>query len=265
MRKIITFILIIILFIIECLTILSFSISNICTHTIASNVVKKQISSKTIEIIKTKYPKISNSKLEKIEVNIQNSDEIYKITKLYFDDIIKNNGNDKKNNVNINKHIKLLINENSKYLTDEQKKEIANIIKDEKTFDSVYLWVSNNLSDDQKQAVDMYNFIDSDMFKIILGVLFAFISVVIICVLKSFLKYVVSLGISFILSGTTIVFIIPKLIDILSKRLTFELLGSKGKININSTNNYGYILLITGVIIVFIYIISKLLKKKKTA
>ena len=264
MRKFLSGILAIILSILVCALIFSFYASKICVDTLSSTVVNKQIASKTIDVVKEKYPKISNNTLQKIETAVKNSDEINKITEIYFNAVIDNYGKGNAAEVpDIKVHVKRLITESASFLTDEQINDVVKTIDEENKFNGVYEWVLNNLTDDQKEAISLYKFVISDKFKIIVGISIVITIILIMILLKSLYKWMLNVSLSSILSGLTILLLIPKLLNTISKKMMTSLIGSTSTININAVNNYGYLLLLIGVVLLGFYILFTILSKKK--
>ena len=263
MKKVLLVVLTILLGILMCVLSFSIDLEKICVNTLSSNVVNKQIASKTIDIIKELYPKISNDELDKIELNIQNSDEISRITKIYFDAVLKETDTNNVKAPDISKEVKLLIRENNKYINDKQVNMIIKTIEEEKTFDGVYEWVATNLTDDQKEAITIYKLGSSDTFKIVIGSLIGLTLILIMILLKSIYKWMLCASVSSFISGTIILFLIPKLLDNMSKKITSSLIGTTSTININVLNNYGYILIGVGIALLIIYILIRICVRKK--
>ena len=264
MKKVFAVLLTLIITLLTCALILSINIEKICINTLSSNIVKKQISLNIVDVLKETFLKLDDEKLKQIEINIQNSDEITNITKKYFDDIIESIINKEEVEApSINDEIQRLVDENKKYLTKSQRNELVKLIGEYEIFEDVYESVANNLSDDQIQAINAYKFVKSDGFKIVVISLIIISFILIIIVTKSAYKWLLSLSVSSILSGLTILIGIPSLLDKVSNMLTNELIGKKTVININSINSYGYLLLIIGVISFGIFMICNLIKKKR--
>ncbi len=263
MRKVLSGFLSVILSLLVCALIFSFYASKICVDTLSSTVVNKQIASKTIDVLKEKYPKLSNDTLQKIEVFVKNSDEINKITEIYFNAVIENYGKGSATVPNIKPHVKKLISESVPFLDDDQINDLVKTIDEENKFNGVYEWVLDNLTDDQKEAISLYKFVISDEFKIIIGSIIFINIILIMILLKSLYKWILNVSLSSIFAGLIILLLIPRLLNAISKKIMTSLIGSTSTININSVNSYGYILLAVGVLLLGFYILFSVLSKKK--
>ena len=134
MKKIITIILTLLITFFTCVLCFSFCVKDMIIDTLKKDVVKKEISSVTIDSIENTYCNVDYEVMEKIETNVGNSYEMTIITEKYLDGIVKSIMEDEEIIVpSTTDDIINLINENESVLA-EAGVEITSLDKD-KIFD----------------------------------------------------------------------------------------------------------------------------------
>ncbi len=268
MKKIFNFLITIFILVLISLLCISFSAKEIIVNTLSEGIVKKEISSKVVDYVKEYYDDIDYETLEKLETGIANNDNINKITEKYFNNITGVITNDsevrlpdtKEEILDLINQNEYILEENNIEITNEEKNQIADKLtsdgKLDKIYENVVTEIKNDLSNEEKIAIDLYNKITSDTFR-----WFA-ISIIIILVLlialikKSVYKWTYNLAISFALSGVLITFLIPFIIDIISSDLSSGILSSPLDININLLTNLGYVCFALCAFLIIVYLVG---------
>lgn len=268
MKKIFIALLTLLITLLICLLSISFCIKDIIVDTLSKEVVSLEIKEKVTDEIKKEYADIDYDTLSKVGDFIQTSSEVYNITDKYFDNIIESviSGDD----VDVPKtkeEILNLINENEGILTDNgievsdlKKEKIASELSDGGKLDKIYKNVRNsvkkNLSSKEIELVKMYDRMTKPLFRwIIISIIL--IATILIAVLKrTYYRWTLNLGVSFLLSGIILALLAPLVLDDLSYNITLKVIGKSSSININSLTNIGYGCLGVCALLIIIYIIG---------
>lgn len=268
MKKIFIALLTLLITLLICLLSISFCIKDIIVDTLSKEVVSLEIKEKVTDEIKKEYADIDYDTLSKVGDFIQTSSEVYNITDKYFDNIIESviSGDD----VDVPKtkeEILNLINENEGILTnngievsDLKKEKIASELSDGGKLDKIYKNVRNsvkkNLSSKEVKLVELYDKITKPLFRwIIISIIL--IATILIAVLKrTYYRWTLNLGVSFLLSGIILALLAPLVLDDLSYNITLKVIGKSSSININSLTNIGYGCLGVCALLIIIYIIG---------
>ncbi len=268
MKKIFNFLITIFIFILICLLCVSFCTKEIIVNTLSKEVVKKEISSKVTYYVKEFYDDIDYDTLEKLETSIGNNENIDKITEKYFDNItdsiikdsdikLPDTNDELLELINQNEYI---LEENGIEITNEEKKQIIDELtsdgKLDKIYENVVTSIKDDISDEEKDVIMLYNKITSNTFRWIV------LSIIILLILlqgvikKSFYRWTYNLAVSFALSGIVLSLLFPFLMDTISIDLTEKILGKAASINVNSIINAGYICLGLSALLIIIYFVG---------
>ena len=269
MKKFLLGILSILLVFLSMALVFSYTINDICINTISSAVVKNEMTSRVIDGIKNNYPDVSNKTLEDIETTISNSDEINKITEKYFNNIINYVSNKEELKLpSTDKEIEKINNttDNNKInISDSGKKKIIEYMNNKslsKVYETTAKNLKENLSDDQAEVANFYNFFKSENTKIILVLAIIIDILLMMILLKSFYKWMVLTGSSLLVSGGMLLIVVPLVANKISGVITNELIGTSSSLNLNSINDFGYIMLLVGFALMVLYFVINSFKKK---
>ncbi len=273
MKKIFNFLITICIFVLISLLCVSFCAKEIIINTLSKEIVRKEISSKVVDYAKEYYDDIDYDTLEKLETGIGNNENIDKITEKYFDNIAESITKDSEIKLPDTKDELLdLINQNE-YILEENGIEITNEEKDkiveeltsdgklDKIYENVVVNIKSDISNEEKNAIDLYNKITTNTFRWLVISIIVILVLIIALIKKSFYKWTYNLAISFGLSGVLITLLIPPVMDIISNDLTSGVLGSPLDININSLTNLGYICFALCAVLIIIYLIGNKITK----
>lgn len=268
MKKFLIVILTFLITVFTCILCASFCAREIIINTLSKEVVKKEISSKVTYYVKEIYNDIDYDTLEKLETSIGNNENIDKITEKYFDNItdsiIKDNDiklpNTKDELLDLINQNEYILEENGIEITNEEKKQIIDELtsdgKLDKIYENVVTSIKDDISDEEKDVIMLYNKITSNTFRWIV------LSIIILLILlqgvikKSFYRWTYNLAVSFALSGIVLAFLLPFLMDAISIDLTQKILGEAASINVNSIINAGYICLGLSALLIIIYLVG---------
>lgn len=251
-----------------CFLCISFFAKKIVVSTLSKEVVKKEVSSNIITVIKDYYDDVSYDTLDKIETNIGNSKEIDIITEKYFDNVVNTIINQKEVNAPKTKEeIMSIINENEKILNEnniyisgiEKEKIVDNLMKDgkiDRIYEKVVNKVKSNLSNDEIKVVKIYNEVTTSSFRWIIVCAIIILVLFIAALKKSYYRWTYNLSISFFLSGFLLSFIAPLVSDKVLVPLCKNLIGQTAEINLNSLINFGYLCFCFSALFIIIYIIG---------
>ena len=268
MRKIFIALLTLIITALICLLSVSFCIKDIIVDTLSKEVVSLEIKEKVTSEIKKEYTDIDYDTLSKVGDSIQTSSELYNITNKYFDNIIESviKGDD----VDVPKtkeEILNLINENEDILTrngievsDSKKEEIASELSDGGKLDKIYKNVRNsvkkNLSTKEIELVKMYDRMTKPLFRWIIISIILIATILIAVLKKTYYRWTLNLGVSFLLSGIVLALLTPLITDDLSYRITEKVIGKASNINVNALTNIGYGFLAICALLIIIYVVG---------
>ena len=267
MKKIVCFILTIIITILLILLAVSFCIKTVIMNTINTEIVSVEVASKLTATLK-KY-NVSNEDLKKIEMNVINSDNTYKITEKYTSAIMELLVNNKKVLPNTKEEVSALLNENKSYinnenidLTQEQKEEIINTLSNNEGIDNIYKVVSHKVQEDistnQIQYISLYNKLITNKFRIII-LSIILLSTMLIGVLKSSTyKWMINISIASLLAGIFIMYALPIFIDFVINDM-LQMVGNY-KVNLSYLINFGYLYIgLFGLFILLYLVLSKII------
>lgn len=236
---------------------------------IADGVIKNELKTNIVEVIEN-YPnyEIPKESIKEIEKQIDNNQTIKEIINKYYDKVIDVLSSNNSVEINIKEDMKYLLDNSEEILKDygvtlssEEKDALLSIVASDEintiVNDSVNE-VKNNLSSDLKMAIDIYNFITSTIFKIILIVLVAIALLLISLLYKNYYGWLFNFGVSAIIVGVFYGMIAPLIFNQTIANLISE---NKIIISLTTLNIYGYILLSLGIISIIIKI---LIVKKAT-
>lgn len=268
MKKLLTFILTIIISVLICILCISFSIKEVVVNTLSKEVVKKEISSYVTNAVKEINETIDYETLDEIETNIGNSEEIDKITEKYFNNIVDAVINDKDITLpNTKEEIISLINQNERILeennielTDDQKDKIAEVLTTDGRIDKIYKNVSNkminNMSEREVNMVKTYDKFTSSSFRLgIIGIIII-LTVLIALVKKTYYRWTFNLAVSCAIAGALIALLLPFTVETIMLNLTEKFIGSTATINLNGIVNLGYICFAICAVFIVIYIVG---------
>jgi len=233
--------------------------------TIGKN-VKEEVTNSLVDTI-SKETGTNNKKLKKdIADFINENPEIEKITSIVIDKTIDVLSEEtKKIKLNIADEIDTILDETEdilqKYdvtLTKEARKEITKIAESGELNDILNDALNELESEETNEfrvIADILKFVNNDLKTITIGIII--ISLILIIILKkSIYKWLSYAGTSLILTGLTLGFICPFLINLLNKAISEEI-----TISIDAIKTFGYISLIVGIIFI---IINKILSHTLT-
>ena len=219
MKKIFIALLTLIITALICLLSVSFCIKDIIVDTLSKEVVSLEIKEKVTSEIKKEYTDIDYDTLSKVGDSIQTSSEVYNITDKYFDNIIESVI--KGDNVDVPK----------------TKEEILNLINEN---EGILTRNGIEVSDSKKEKIA------SEL-----------IATILIAVLKkTYYRWTLNLGVSFLLSGIVLALLTPLITDDLSYRITEKVIGKASNINVNALTNIGYGFLAICALLIIIYVIG---------
>lgn len=273
MKKIFSFLISILIFILISLLCVSFCLKEIIVNTLSKEFVRKEISSKVTSYAKELYADVDYDTLKSLETSIGNNENINKITEKYFDNIIYYITSDKdiklpdtkKELLNLIEQNDYVLKENGIYVSNEDKEIIVNKISDSKVLDKVYknvvTSIKNDLTSEEKVAINLYNKITTSTFRWIILSIIVIAILLLVVIKRSAYKWTYNVAVSLALAGILVALIIPFCINTISSKLTSEVLGHPIDININSLTNMGYICLALCVFFIIAYIVGNKVTK----
>ena len=273
MKKITTIILTLLITFFTCVLCFSFCVKDMIVDTLAKDVVKKEISSVTIDSIENAYGNIDYEVMEKIETNVGNSYEMTIITEKYLDGIVKSIMEDEEIIVpSTTDDIINLINENESVLA-EAGVEITSLDKDkisdflisdgrlDRVYKNVVRQIRNSLSNKEVMLVNVYDKITTNTFRWMVLSIIILIILIIALIKKSYYRWLYDLGVSFVLSGIILALVIPLLSGFISKIISDKIIMASIKINFNPLINTGYLCFVLCALSIVIYLIGNKLTR----
>lgn len=265
MKKVINFILTLIITVLICLFFISLNLKKVVINSLSKSYVKSEITNKIINEVKNELNIDNYDYLEKLENNISNSDAVLSVTEKYFDSMIDNIINNNSDVPSIKKDLNEILKDNKSYLEENgisiQDSDIDKITDKltenkniEKAYKIVLKRVKDNMGDKEIALIKMYNSMITSSFRIKLLVIVILLTILIGIIKKSFYKWTYNLGIAFIISGTILAFLSQILLDVF-----LDLLGDYNTnldVNINNIINSGYLCFLLALILIIIYIIG---------
>lgn len=237
----------------------------------ADNIIKNEIKNNIVSVIENyNDEKISDEVIEEIKNSIENNEEVKKLMNTYFDKIVSilsdKNSNER---IDVSSELNNIINDGEKILNDygitlssDDKQELLSIVSTEEVNNLVndtIVEIKSNLNSQTKVVLDIYSFVIGKTFKLILIALIIVTLILIALLKKSYYKWLSNFGTSSITVGIIIGVLIPLSISSILKTISPN---NDAVISTVSLKNYGYILIILGLIAIILnQIISKLLVK----
>lgn len=223
---------------------------------LTEGVIVKELKTDLVEAVEElKNEKLSNEMVEKIESEIENNETIREVLNEYYDKIIDVLNSDGDVDIDVSKELESLVNDGEKILnefdislTKEEKKAIIEALSSEEinsiVNDSINE-VKNNMNSDTKLVINVYSFITSMTFRMILISLIALAILLIALLRKSVYGWLLNFGIASIIAGLLMGVVLP----LLTTQFIAELEAESGiTLSISPINNYGYILIGLGII-----------------
>ena len=232
-------------------------------------ILKKEITNQITDYLadNTDYNK---EDIKKSIDKVLNENELIKKTVNTYMDKFINVLNDKEvTDIDLSQELESIINDSEPILkeygitiSEEDKKELLNEVSGEeinKTFNESVMEFKKEMTSEDKTILNIFNFITSTSFKLMLigGVIVLLILIALLK--KSFYKWLSNFGMSLIFSGIVLGILIPLLMDTIIKEI-----GEEFIISYSSFSTYGYVSIGIGVILIVINIlIPKIINKKK--
>ena len=274
MKKVINFILTLIMLVLICLFFISLNLKKVVINSLSKSYVKSEITNEITNELKNKFNIDNYDYLEKLENNISNNEVVLNVTEKYFDSMVNNIINDKNDIPDIKEDLNKILNDNKNDLkqnniniSDEDIDKIASELVENKNIEKAYKIVlskvKNNIGTKEVKIIKLYNTIITPSFRYILIFIMLFLTILIGVIKKSFYKWTYNLGIAFIISGFMLTFLSQLLLDLLLD--LFSEYNTNLDININNIINSGYLCFIIGLVLVIIYIIGNKISKRKKA
>ncbi len=268
MKKILTFILTIVISILICVLCVSVSIKEIVVNTISKEVVKKEVASEVTNTAKEIYPDMDYDTLEKIETSINNSSTVDEMTEKYFDNIVDAIVNDKEVTIpNTQQEIydlidqnEAILKENNIELTEEQKQQISIELTEDGKIDKIYNNVSNkvidNMSEGEVTLVKTYSAVTNNSFKWIMAGIIIILTVLIALVKKTYYRWTYNLAVSFAIAGILLTLAFPFVVDSVAIDITTKVIGNAADLNVNKVINLGYVCFAISALLIIIYLVG---------
>ena len=233
MKKILIYIINVFILILFLILTVSLTIKDITIDT----VYKTEISTNIKENIKKEYPEI-----EQIE-----DKEIKNIISKYIDVIARDE------DITITNEVDVILNKYN--ISEEQKEEIINKVNEKN--DEIIETVKKEYepSERDKFMLSVYNFLDSNILRVIIIVLISLLFILIVLLQKSLYKWMKEIGSDLIIVGLSIIFVLPDVITNINKT----------SLDISSIIDLGKLYFIIGTILIIIFLIIYYIKKRKLA
>lgn len=272
MKKLLCGILTIIMIIVLFVFCVALNIKAVLVDT-ASDVAKKEISTSMVDYISENTEMPKEEVEQKLTETLDKNPKIKEIIDANVDKIVESLVQEgKESNIDLEKDINTLIDESDDLLkdynitiTEEMKKEIKAEMDIQELNDSINQEIKTAKMDmpkDVKTVFNVYNFINSSTFKIIVISGIVVILALIGLLKKSYYKWLSNLGIATIISGLLIALLLPMFINLISSGLS----DMNVVISTISIKIYGYVSIGLGVIAIILNIIlNKCLTQKNTA
>ena len=233
MKKVIIYIINIFILILLMILTVSLKIKDITIDTTHKTIISTNIK----ENIKKEYPEI-----EQIE-----DKEIKNVISKYIDVIARNE------DITITDEVENILNKYN--ISEEQKEEIISKVNEKN--DEIIETVKKEYvpSEREKFMLSVYNFLDSNILRVIIIILIFLFFILIVSLQKSLYKWMKEIGSDLIIVGLSIIFILPNVITKINKT----------SLDISSIINLGKIYFIIGIVLIIIFLIIYYIKKRKLA
>lgn len=113
-----------------------------------------------------------------------------------------------------------------------------------------------NLSTKEIELVKMYDRMTKPLFRWIIISIILIATILIAILKKTYYRWTLNLGVSFLLSGIVLALLTPSITDDLSYRITEKVIGKASNINVNALINIGYGFLAICALLIIIYVIG---------
>ena len=233
MKKIIIYIINIFILILFLILTVSLTIKDITIDT----AYKTTISTNIKENIKKEYPEI-----EQIE-----DEEIKNIISKYIDVIARDE------DITITNEVEKILNKYN--ISEEQKEEIISKVNEKN--DEIIETVKKEYvpSERDKFMLSVYNFLDSNILRVIIIILIFLFFILIVSLQESLYKWMKEIGSDLIIVGLSIIFILPNIITNINNT----------SLDISSIIDLGKLYFIIGIVLIIIFLIIYYNKKRKLA
>lgn len=232
-------------------------------------VLKKEITNEIVDYIgdNTNYNKDEVKK--SIDKVLSENESIKKTVDTYMDKFMDIMNDKKVENIDLSKELESIINDSEPILkeygitiSEKDKQEILEAASSEeinKAFNETITEFKIDMSGEAKMALDIFNFVTSTTFKLILIGSIALLLALIALLKKSYYKWLSNFGGSLILSGIVVGILLPLAIDVIMKEV-----GDNYIISTGSFRTYGYISITVGIVAIIINnVIPKIKEKNK--
>lgn len=272
MKKIFSGLLGFMIFLLLIILAVNLSVKDIVVDTLSDSMVKGKVSDIVTDFIYDKYPNISNDNLKEIEDIIYESDEVNHITDKYFNSIMDSiaDGDSKVPEVHDELH-GLIENNRDKLesygISSSDIDKITSDLDNDDTLDEIYSAVSDNmvdnLTDEQRKVIDVYNFLSSDNLKngLIIGIIGCLI--IISFINQDLYSWLIYSGINTLVAGLVVRFVIINVINMVAFSVTNNVLGRTSDIDIGYLSNVSNWYMIVGVLFIIGYIVIDIIIKRK--
>ena len=233
MKKIIIYIINIFILILFLILTVSLTIKDITIDT----AYKTTISTNIKENIKKEYPEI-----EQIE-----DEEIKNIISKYIDVIARDE------DITITNEVEKILNKYN--ISEEQKEEIISKVNEKN--DEIIETVKKEYvpSERDKFMLSVYNFLDSNILRVIIIILIFLFFILIVSLQESLYKWMKEIGSDLIIVGLSIIFILPNIITNINNT----------SLDISSIIDLGKLYFMIGIVLIIIFLIIYYIKKRKLA
>ncbi len=267
MKKVINFLITLVIAFLIFILCISFTINDVVINTLSKEVVSSEISDEFVAQIEDEY-EINYEALDEIKENINNSSEINELTEKYFNNIIDSVVNDTEVRMPETKDDVLalideneyILEENDIELTDKQKDKIANELTEDGKLSKVYQNVTQNikekLSKENVNLIKTYDNITKPAFRWIVLVAIVILTLILAVIKNTYYRWTYNLAVSSFISGVLLAFLFPFVLDSVEMDLTTKILGNASTININPIVNAGYICLCVCALFAVVYIVG---------
>ena len=267
MKKVINFLITLVIAFLIFILCISFTINDVVINTLSKEVVSSEISDEFVAQIEDEY-EINYEALDEIKENINNSSEINELTEKYFNNIIDSVVNDtevrmpetKDDILALIDENEYILEENDIELTDKQKDKIANELTEDGILSKVYQNVTQNikekLSKENVNLIKTYDNITKPAFRWIVLVAIVILTLILAVIKNTYYRWTYNLAVSSFISGVLLAFLFPFVLDSVEMDLTTKILGNASTININPIVNAGYICLCVCALFAIIYIVG---------
>lgn len=219
--------------------------------------VKKEIKTNVVKIIEDSVgDDVRDDVINKVEKEIDNNPNVGKLIDNYYDKILDALTSDSASiEIDAVKEIENLLDDSEEILkdygvvlTEEEKDELLSTVSSSEINTIVNDAISNvksNMSSDMKNILDVYAFLMSQTFKVILVGLVVVSLILIALLKKSFYGWLSNFGVASIIAGVVVGIVLPLIVS----GLVSSIASSENlEFSTSTLNTYGYILIILGII-----------------